>query len=376
LPVRVRAVPEGLAVPTGNVLFDIELTTPDANVFWVVSWLETLLVQVWYPTTVASLSFYCKRQIMDALVQSADDPLAEVDLKLHDFGARGGSSQETIRIGGAAHLVNFKGSDTVEGVRCANHYYDCEMAAFSIPAAEHSTITMWGRDGEEDAYANFVQRYLIERRLPEGTPKIAACVSDSYDVFRAVEDLWCGPRLLELVARSGGKLVIRPDSGDPAPVVLRCLQILDRKAGMRRNTKGYKVLPPYFGLIQSDGVNDESIPEVLHTLVSRGYSATNLGFGMGGGLLQQVHRDTLRFAFKCSAARRGGEWVDVWKEPVTDTSKRSKRGHLALVREGGQWTTTRAPRNDDLLVPVFEDGRVLRTYTLEEVRRNAMKALV
>jgi nicotinamide phosphoribosyltransferase len=376
LPVRIRAVPEGTVVPTGNVLFDIELTSPDPRIFWVVSWLETLLVQVWYPTTVASLSFYCKRQIMDALVQSSDDPLEEVDFKLHDFGARGGSSQETIRLGGAAHLVNFKGSDTVEGVRCANHYYDCTMAGFSIPAAEHSTITMWGRHHEEDAYANFVQHYLIDRPAPEGVPKVAACVSDSYDVFNAIENLWCGPRLLPMVAHSGGKLVIRPDSGDPAPVVLKCLQILDRKAGMRRNTKGYKVLPAYFGLMQGDGVNDESIPEILHAIISRGYSASNIAFGMGGGLLQQVNRDTLKFAFKCAAALRGDEWVDVSKEPATDMGKRSKQGRLALVRENGDYKTVRRPRNDDLLTPVYEEGRVLHRYTLDEVRQSAMRSFV
>jgi nicotinamide phosphoribosyltransferase len=179
-----------------------------------------------------------------------------------------------------------------------------------------------------------------------------------------------------MVSRSGGKLVIRPDSGDPAPVLLKCLQILDRKAGMRRNTKGYKTLPPYFGLIQGDGVNDETIPEILHAIVSRGYAATNIGFGMGGGLLQQVNRDTLRFAFKCAAALRGGEWVDVSKDPVTDTSKRSKKGHLSLVKENGAFATARGPRNDDELVPVFENGKVLRTYTLDEVRTRAMRSLV
>jgi nicotinamide phosphoribosyltransferase len=250
------------------------------------------------------------------------------------------------------------------------------MAAFSIPAAEHSTITMWGREREEDAYANFVQRYLIDRNVPEGAPRVAACVSDSYDVFHAVENLWCGPRLLPMVANSGGKLVIRPDSGDPPTVVLKCLQILDRKAGMRRNTKGYKVLPSYFGLIQGDGVNDESIPEILHAIMSRGYSASNLAFGMGGGLLQQVNRDTLKFAFKCAAALRGGEWFDVSKEPATDMGKRSKQGHLALVRENGEYKTVRAPRNDDQLVPVYENGRVLKTYTLEEVRQCAMRSFV
>jgi nicotinamide phosphoribosyltransferase len=281
-PVRIRAVPEGTVVPTSNVLFDIEMTAPDPRAFWVVSWLETMLVRVWYPRTVATLSRYCKEVILDALTASADDPMAEIPFKLHDFGSRGGSSQETVRIGAAAHLVNFLGTDTIEGVRCANHYYKDAMAGFSIPAAEHSTMRLWGRDHEEDAYANFVQRYLIDRQVPAGTPKIAACVSDTWDVFNAIENLWCGPRLLPMIQDSGGKLVIRPDSGDPALVVLKCLQILDRKVGMRRNTKGFKVLPSYFGLIQGDGINDESIGVILHEVLSHGYSASNVAFGDGG----------------------------------------------------------------------------------------------
>jgi nicotinamide phosphoribosyltransferase len=374
LPVRIRAVPEGTVVPTGNVLFDIELRAPDPRVFWVVSWLETMLVRVWYPCTVATLSRYCKEKILEALVESADDPVAEIPFKLHDFGSRGGSSQETVRIGGAAHLVNFAGTDTVEAVRCANLYYESPMSAFSIPAAEHSTISMWGREHEEDAYANFVQRYLVEREV-KNAPKVAACVSDTWDIYNAIENLWCGPRLHDLVQGSGGKLVIRPDSGNPAAVVLKCLQILDRKIGMRRNTKGFKVLPSYFGLIQGDGVNDESIPEILATLLSHKYSASNIAFGMGGGLLQQVNRDTQRYAFKCAAALRGGEWIDVSKDPVTDSIKRSKGGHQALVHEGGVYSTVRGPRKDDLLRVVLEDGVVTQRYTLEEVRANAMHGL-
>ena len=146
-PVRIRAVPEGSVVPTGHVLFDIELTTPDPRVFWIVSWLETLLVRVWYPTTVASRSHYCKRVILESLIETGEDPLGEIGFKLHDFGARGVSSRESARIGGAAHLVSFLGSDTIEGIRAANHYYGTanNMAGYSIPAAEHSTITMWGR---------------------------------------------------------------------------------------------------------------------------------------------------------------------------------------------------------------------------------------
>ena len=134
------------------------------------------------------------------------------------------------------------------------------------------------------------------------------------------------------------------------------------------------MLPPYLGLLQGDGMNDESIGELLHALTSHGYSASNIAFGMGGGLLQQLDRDTQRFAFKCAAALRDGAWLDVSKDPVTDTGKRSKKGHLALVHEGGAYTTTRGPRKDDLLVPVYEDGRVLRTYTLDEVRAAAARA--
>jgi len=144
---------------------------------------------------------------------------------------------------------------------------------------------------------------------------------------------------------------------------------------MRTNTKGFKVLPPHLGLIQGDGMNDESFGEVLHALRSRRYSASNIGFGMGGGLLQQLDRDTQRFAFKCSAALRDGQWVDVSKSPATDLGKRSKTGHLALVHEGGIYSTARGPRKDDLLVPVYESGRVLRTYTLDEVRSAADRGL-
>jgi nicotinamide phosphoribosyltransferase len=246
------------------------------------------------------------------------------------------------------------------------------MAGYSIPAAEHSTITMWGREDEVAAYRNFVQRYLVEREVPAGTPKVAACVSDSFDLFAVIENVWCG-ELSGTIERSGGKLVARPDSGDPAAVNLECLRIMERKLGMRTNGKGFKVLPPHLGLIQGDGMNDESIGEVLDALRSHGYSASNIGFGMGGGLLQQLDRDTQRFAFKCAAALRGGQWIDVSKDPATDTGKRSKKGHLALTLEGGSYATTRGPREDDLLVPVYEDGQVLRTYTLDEVRAAASK---
>ena len=379
-PVRIRAVPEGTVVPTHNVLFDIELMSPDPDIFWVVSWLETMLVRVWYATTVGTQSFFCKKAILEALEKSSDDPMGEISFKLHDFGSRGVSTNEGARIGGFAHLINFLGSDTIEGIRYANHYYGVKggMAGFSIPAAEHSTMTMWGRAHEAAAYRNMVQKYLIDRQVPDGLPKLAACVSDSWDIYNAVENIWCD-ELHEMVRDSGGKLVVRPDSGDPVEVLLKMLGIFERKIGMKKNLKGYKVLPPYFGIIQGDGINYESLKEILHEVVGHGYSASNISFGMGGGLLQQVNRDTAKFAFKCASAFIHEDWVDVMKDPATDPGKRSKAGHQALITEGyGEgfgFKTVRGPRKDDLLQVVYEKGTLLKTYTMDDLRATSNKYL-
>ena len=362
LPIRIRAIPEGTVVPTHNVLMSVESTDPET--FWLVSWLETLLVRAcWYPTTVATQSYYVKKILYRYLSETSDAPLAELPFKLHDFGARGVSSAESAALGGAAHLVNFQGSDTIEGVLAANHYYDHPMSAFSIPAAEHSTITMWGREGELSAYRNMVDQFAKPGKL-------FACVSDSYDLWNVLENVW-GGALRDEVEKSGATLVVRPDSGDPASVVLKVMQTLERKVGTRNNLVGYKVLPKWLRVIQGDGVNEESIEAILSRLKVHGYSASNVAFGMGGALLQQVNRDTQRFAFKCSAATIDGEEVRVFKDPVTDAGKRSKAGRLSLVLRDGRFETVEGERPDSQLVPVFENGKLLKRYTLEEVRRNA-----
>ena len=362
LPIRIRAVPEGMVVPTGNVLLSAESTDPAC--FWLVSWLETQIVRLWYPITVATQSWHIKRDILQYLRETCEQPLRQLPFKLHDFGSRGVSSRESAGIGGMAHLVNFRGSDTIEGVRYANHYYDCAMSGVSIPAAEHSSITMWGKDREEDAY-----RYMLDQFAQPGA--MLACVSDSYDFYRAVGELWCGT-LLDQIRVSGATLVIRPDSGHPPTVVRKTLELIDAKVGCSINSLGFKVLPPYFRVIQGDGINQESIRDILCEVVRAGYSAENVTFGMGGALLQQLDRDTQQFAFKCSAAQIQGEIIDVYKDPVTAPEKRSKRGILALVRTpDGELTTVAGPVEGDLLDTVFENGRILRTTTLDQVRLRA-----
>lgn len=375
-PVRIRAVPEGSVVPINNALMLVETTDP--VVPWIGSWVETALMRVWYPITVATLSYHAKLPIVAALEKSSDspDPVAEAEFKVQDFGGRGVSSGESAALGGMAHLVNFQGSDTIEGVLLANKAYGCKngMAGFSIPASEHSTMTAWGKGGELEAYRNMIKQFA-----KPGAP--FACVSDSYDLWNAIENLW-GGALKQEVIDSGATLIIRPDSGDPVTVVVKSLRLLDERFGSVVNSKGYKVLN-HVRVIQGDGINVASIPQILDAVLAAGFSATNIAFGMGGGLLQQVNRDTLRFAYKCSAVEINGEWVPVSKDPVTDPGKRSKAGRLALVKGlGGSYTTvpeesTVGPNKQftaNAMETVYENGKICRKYTFDEVRANARAA--
>ncbi len=362
LPLEVRAVPEGTLVPTRNVLLSVVNTDP--KVPWVVGWFETMLMRVWYPITVATQSYVIKQHLKAALEKSSDHALEELPFKLHDFGSRGVSSRESAGIGGLAHLTNFRGTDTLEAIVVGRKYYDSGMAGFSIPAAEHSTITSWGKEREVDAYRNMVRQF--------GKPgSTYAVVSDSYDLKYAINQHW-GVTLHDEVVASGATLVVRPDSGDPAAMVRLSLGALEKRFGSRVNSKGYRVLE-HVRVIQGDGVDEESIQEVINGVLGDGFSAENVAFGMGGALLQKLDRDTQRFAYKTSAAQIAGRYQGVYKDPVTDPGKRSKDGVLDLVFRGGRYQTLRgevfgeyAP--DSLLRVVFRNGEVLVRDTLEEIR--------
>ena len=372
LPVVIRAVPEGTVVPVSQVLATIENTDPEC--FWLTTWLETALLRaVWYPTTVATQSWTIKQVIKDYLEKTGDPTL--IDFKLHDFGARGVSSLESAGIGGAAHLVNFMGTDTISGLLFAREYYGASMAGFSIPAAEHSTITSWGRPDEVKAYSNMVAQF--------GKPgALLAVVSDSYDIYEACR-MW-GTELKQQVIDSGATVVIRPDSGDPVEVLPKMFTILGETFGYTTNTKGYKVLNNV-RMLWGDGINQLSIASILRTVVDvHGWSADNLAFGMGGALLQQLDRDTQKFAMKCSAAMINGEWVEVFKDPITDKVKASKKGRVTLwTNSGGEFATSvTAPTGwtdkgiggwTEALEEVFRDGKLIKEVTFDQVRANANK---
>ncbi|NOX56134.1 MAG: nicotinate phosphoribosyltransferase [Planctomycetes bacterium] len=360
LPVRIKAVPEGTVVPPLNVLMTIENTDP--RCYWLTNYLETLLVQVWYGSTVATQSREMKRTLLNYLRETGDPSL--IDFKLHDFGFRGVSSVESAAVGGAAHLVNFKGTDTIAGLLLAHDYYGEPMAGFSIPAAEHSTITAWGRQREAEAMRNMLLQF------PEGWVSV---VSDSFDIFRACSEIW-GKQLKDLVLQREGTLVVRPDSGDPPTVVVKVLDLLGEAFGYARNAKGFKVLDPHVRVIQGDGVDRDMLPKILEAMKRAEWSADNIAFGSGGGLLQKLNRDTCKFAFKCAAITIAGKEQDVYKQPVTDPGKDSKAGRMALVRRDGRLVTVRATpqtAQEDILQEVFRDGRLLLETTFAEIRQRA-----
>ncbi len=367
LPLHIEAVPEGAVVPTGNVL--VQVVNTDPNCAWLTSYIETALLRaIWYPTTVATVSKNC-RTIIERYLAATADNIAGLPFKLHDFGARGASSEESTAIGALAHLVNFMGTDSLSGILAARRYYAEPMAGFSIPAAEHSTITSWGREGETAAYANMLKQF-------GGENKLVAVVSDSYDIWNAIDNIW-GGELKTQVENTGGTLVVRPDSGEPVEIVPKAIEHLMAKFGYTTNTKGYKVLPACVRLIQGDGVCATSIEAILAEMQKRGLSADNVAFGMGGELLQKVNRDTQKFAMKASAIFINGQWRDVYKDPITDQGKRSKKGRLALIKENGQYKTVQkdaVSTEQNQLVSVYHNGQVLADYSFAQVRENAVKA--
>lgn len=390
LPLEIETVAEGSVIPNKNVT--VQITNTDSECAWLPGYIETSLLRaVWYCNTVATKSLHTKNIITRHMQQTCDN-LDKLPYMLNDFGARAATSTESSALGGMAHLVNFAGTDTIMGIVAADLYYDYQPEHQGVPAAEHSTITSWGRDGETAAYRNMVKQFA-------GNGKIVSVVSDSYDLFNAIEHIW-GDELKDEVINNGGTVVIRPDSGNPVDIVCKSLEIIEKQFGTEANTKGYKLLPPYIRLIQGDGVNPESIDAILTAMEKKGYSADNIVFGMGGELMQKLDRDTQKYAMKAAAARMAkmdeefesyleqviaerdvsafdgtASWNDVYKDPATDPGKQSKRGVQALVfdENKGYITCRRDELNgrENLLRRVFLNGNLMTETTMADIRQTA-----
>ena len=371
MPLRIKAVPEGSVIPESNVLFTIENT--DNEFPWLVNHFETLLVQLWYPCTVATISRALKEMLRHGLAESGTP--GKLPFMLHDFGYRGSTSVESAAIGDAAHLVNFMGTDTIAGIEMLRQYYGADMPGFSVPAAEHSTITSWGQDREADAYRHIINQF---------NTGLVSVVSDSWDIYQACRQIWGRILRDEIREKDGLTVVVRPDSGEPRETVVNCLNILGEQFGFTRNPKGYKVLPDCIRLIQGDGINRHSLPALVEAIMTAGWSLDNIAFGSGGGLLQDCNRDTQRFGLKCNWIDVNGVIKPVSKNPQSDVSKSSKAGPLKLVTRpesktnrlrgtvgvsNNYQTVSQDEPGEDIMQVVFENGELVNETSLTEIRK-------
>jgi len=364
LPVTIEAVPEGTIVPNKNVL--LQITNTDPRCYWLPTYLETALLRaIWYPSTVATLSYECKKIIKKYLLETADD-LDRLDYMLADFGARGVSSYESSAIGGASHLVNFYSTSTMYALQYIKRYYDADLEKYkTIPAAEHSTIISWGKDCEIDAYHNIINEFADYPAY--------AIVSDSYDYWNTINNIW-GGKFKECISNSHNTLIIRSDSGDPIEIVLKTIEILMTNFGYEVNQKGYKVLNKFIRVLHGDRISLEKIQEILEELKSKNISAENVSFGMGASLLQKINRDTQQFAMKLSAIKKqNSDWEGVCKSPITEPKKHSKYGRLALIKKDNSFYTNTCNLimdDSNSLISVFRNGKILNEITFSEIKEN------
>lgn len=363
LPIKIKAVPEGSVIPTGNVLMTIENT--DDRFPWLTTYLESLLMHVWYPCTICTKSRLFKKIILEYAIESGTKSLTKS--RLHDFGFRGTTSVEASVIAGMAHLVNFEGTDNFPSLLGINEYYNEDIGktpvGLSIPAAEHSVIMSY--NNELEAYTSIENTYY-------NNP--ISVVSDTYSTMNAITELW-GKELKDRIKTRKFPLVIRLDSGDPVESVMTSLEKLSEIFGCNINEKGYKVLPDFIRLLQGDGIDIPVIEKIYEEMKKQKWSSDNIVFGSGGAILQKVNRDTQNYAIKASWVSRSGYYIDIHKSPEKDKTKESKAGRLKLLTNKNGFETVNEQNTDkkgeDYLVPVFENGKILYNQKFEEIRKRA-----
>ena len=343
IPLEIRAVPEGSVVPLGNVLMTITNTHPDFA--WLVNYVETLLLKIWSPITVASNSYRFKQLFTRFAERTCSRD--HVPFQMHDFGYRGCASEESAAIAGAAHLTSFMGTDTTAGVcMLRNHYHGLNgQIGLSVPASEHSVMCAWNAENDD--------REAIENMLNTYPTGIVSIVSDSYDLWKTITQYY-GKEFYEQIMNRDGKVVIRPDSGDPANIIcgdpagatmeerLGVIRLLDRIFGSSENEKGYLEIDPHVGCIYGDAIFYSRAQEILSRLQGMGYASNNIIFGSGGLLLNNWSRDTLKMAIKATYCEVNGNPRPIEKKPKTDVGKTSKRGLLRLTKsyQSGEFVYT------------------------------------
>lgn len=371
VPLEFRALPEGTLCPVRVPCLTIENTHPDF--FWLVNYIETLMSNVlWLPCTSATTAYRIRKLLDKACKDTGGDP-EFVQWQGHDFSMRGLAGLEAAQLSGAAHLLSFSGTDTIPAIPFVKEYYGDGVVAGSVPATEHSVMSAGGDDGELATFERILDLY------PEG---IVSVVSDTWDLWHVLTDVL--PKLKERILARSGKLVIRPDSGDPADILCGgptrrgkgVMQLLWDLFGGTVNEKGFKVLDPHVGAIYGDSINYERAKEITERLAANGFASTNVVFGIGSYNYQYVTRDTYGFAMKATWAEINGKGVNLYKTPATDDGvKNSAKGRLAVLKdeESGrlycQQRATASEEDASLLQPVWKDGQFLWQHGFGQIKK-------
>jgi nicotinamide phosphoribosyltransferase len=375
LPLRVKAFREGALVPLRVPYFTVENTDP--RVFWLTNYLETeLSAELWQPITSATLAWR-NRTLLDKRAATSGDPGA-VDFQGHDFSCRGMAGIHAAAASSAGHLISFHGTDTLSAVRFVERYYpgDNGIVAGSCPATEHSVMCAGGRETEFETFERLLGLY------PNG---ILSIVSDTYDLWQVCTDFL--PRLKDRILARDGKLVIRPDSGDPelilcgdpsapagSPAHRGVVNLLADEFGTVQNAKGYRDLDPHVGAIYGDSITYERADAITANLMRQGFASTAVVFGYGSYTYQYQTRDTFKMAMKATWVQVDGVGHDILKDPITDDgTKKSATGRLAVRRtmDGVPYLIQHAsPDQEDEqeLRLVYDNGKLLRQSSFADVR--------
>ena len=388
LPIEVRSLTEGTLVPIKVPVLTIYNTHPDF--YWLTNYLETILSNLmWKPLTSATIAHQYRKVLTKWMEKTDKDNAWFIDWQGHDFSMRGMDSVEAVISSGLGHLTSFSGTDSLPAIYGARKYYGAEgFVAGSVPATEHSVMCAGGKEDEESTF----------RRLLETYPKgILSVVSDTWDLWRV-----CTQHVValkeEILARDG-KLVIRPDSGDPVdilcgreeqlsdapgeyktPAEIGVIELLWDVFGGTVNEQGYKVLDPHIGAIYGDSITIERADEICRRLEAKGFASTNVVLGIGSFTYQFNTRDTFGFAMKATYCEINGEGREIFKDPITDDgTKKSATGLLCVTRDeyNGDyvlmdrvdWETSKGGE----LKTIYRDGKFENTTTLSEIRENLKK---
>lgn len=384
LPIEIKALPEGTTVPLRTAMFTVQNTIPEF--FWVTNFLETIIsCIVWLPCTSATISLEY-RKMLNRFAQETGGDLEFVPFQAHDFSFRGMAGMEAALMSGAAHLLNFAGTDTIPAIDFLEKYYgadvDKELVGVSVPATEHSVMCMGTQVDEIGTF----QR-LITEVYPKG---IVSIVSDTWDFWKVLTNYL--PTLKTEILNRDGKVVIRPDSGDPVKIVCGdpdapvgtpehkgAVEVLYDIFGGTITETGHKLLNEHIGLIYGDSITLERCKAICEQLKAKGFASTNVVFGVGSFTYQYVTRDTFGFAMKATYGKVNGEAREIYKDPKTDDgTKRSARGLLAIHKNGlGELEMKdRLEPQEELLgelKPVFRNGQLVIELTLEEIRKNMLR---